>query len=53
MKEEYYAGLSLFSEVINITKDGVTGEQKKLLCCPFIHLHSAPELSKSYSEISI
>ncbi|HUZ61010.1 MAG TPA: triose-phosphate isomerase [Hanamia sp.] len=53
MNEEYYEGLTLFTEVINIINDEVTGEQEIIVCCPFIHLHSLAELSKGYSKISV
>ncbi len=53
MNEDYYEGLSLFTEVINIINDEVTGEQEIIVCCPFIHLHRLTELSKSYSKISV
>ncbi len=53
MNENYYEGLSLFTEVINWINDEVTGEQEIIVCCPFIHLHSLAELSKSYSKISV
>ncbi len=53
MNENYYEGLSLFSEVINCINDEVTGEQQIIVCCPFIHLHNLAELSKSYSKISV
>jgi len=53
MNEEYNEGLSLFTDVINLINDEVTGEQEIIVCCPFIHLHSLAELSKRYSKISI
>jgi len=53
MNEEYYEGLSLFTEVINTINDKVTGEQEVIVCPPFIHLHSLAELSKNYSKISV
>ena len=53
MNEEYYEGLTLFTEVINIINEKVTGEQEIIVCCPFIHLHSLAELSKGYSKISV
>ena len=53
MNEEYYEGLSLFTEVINLVNDEVSGEQEIIFCCPFIHLHSLAELSKNHSKISV
>ena len=53
MNEDYYEGLTLFTEVINMINDEVIGEQEIIVCCPFIHLHSLAELSKGYSKISV
>ena len=53
MNLDYSEGLSLFSEVINIIKDEVTGKQEAVICSPFIHLHSLAQLAKGYDKVAI
>jgi triosephosphate isomerase len=53
MNMDYNEGLALFSEVINMVKDEVTGKQEVVVCSPFVHLHSLAQLAKSYHKVSI
>jgi triosephosphate isomerase len=53
MNLDYNEGLSLFSEVINMVKDEVTGSQQAVVCSPFIHLHSLVQLAKGYDKVSV
>jgi len=53
MNLDYNEGLTLFSEVINMVKDEVTGQQHAVVCSPFIHLHSLVQLAKGYSKVSV
>jgi triosephosphate isomerase len=53
MNMDYEEGLSLFSEVVNMVNDEVTGKQQTVVCSPFIHLHSLVQLAKGYNKISI
>jgi triosephosphate isomerase len=53
MNMDYQEGLSLFSEVINMVHDEVTGKQQAVVCSPFIHLHSLVQMAKGYSKISV
>jgi len=53
MNLDYNEGLTLFSEVINMVKDEVTGHQQAVVCSPFIHLHSLAQLAKGYNKVSI
>jgi triosephosphate isomerase len=53
MNMDYEEGLSLFSEVINMVHDEVTGKQQVVVCSPFIHLHSLAQLAKGYAKVSI
>src|SRR6218665_3553894 len=53
MNLDYNEGLSLFSEVINIVKDEITGTQEDVVCSPFIHLHSLVQLAKGYDKVSV
>jgi len=53
MNLDYTEGLSLFSEVINIVKDEITGTQEAVVCSPFIHLHSLVQLAKGYDKIAV
>ncbi|MDF2430934.1 MAG: triosephosphate isomerase [Mucilaginibacter sp.] len=53
MNMDHNEGLSLFSELINMIKDEVTGKQEAVVCSPFIHLHSLVQMSKGYTKISL
>lgn len=53
MNMDYEEGLSLFSEVVNMVHDEVTGKQHVVVCCPFIHLHSLAQLAKANTKVSI
>src|SRR5476651_720475 len=53
MNMDYNEGLTLFSEVINMMKDEVTGSQTAVVCSPFIHLHSLAQLAKGYAKVAV
>lgn len=53
MNLEYNEGLAIFSEVINIVNDEVTGPQTAIVCCPYTYLHSLSQLVKGHSKISV
>src|SRR5579875_1579315 len=53
MNLDYPQGLALFSEVINRIKTEVTGPQKAIICCPFIHLHALAQLALDFENISV
>ena len=53
MNMDYNEGLSLFSEIINMVKDEVTGKQEAVVCSPFIHLHSLVQLAKGYDKVVV
>src|ERR1700761_7056677 len=53
MNLDYSEGLSLFSEVINMVKDEVTGNQDAVVCSPFIHLHSLAQMARGYHKVGI
>jgi len=53
MNLDYNEGLSLFSEITNMIKDEVTGQQEAVVCSPFIHLHSLVQMAKGYTKISV
>lgn len=53
MNLDYNEGLSLFSEIVNMVKDEVTGNQEAVVCSPFIHLHSLVQLAKGAAKVSI
>jgi triosephosphate isomerase len=46
-------GISLFSEIVNMVKDEVRGEQEIVVCSPFIHLASLSSYSKSQNNIHL
>lgn len=53
MNLEYNEGLAIFSEVINMVNDEVTGPQTAVVCCPYTYLHSLSQLVKGHSKISV
>ncbi len=53
MNMDYEEGLSLFSEVVNMVNDEITGKQHAVVCSPFIHLHSLAQLAKGYAKVSV
>ncbi|MDR2272852.1 MAG: triose-phosphate isomerase [Sphingobacterium sp.] len=53
MNLDYQSGLSLFSEIINMAKDEVIGNQELVVCSPFIHLSSLGQLSKNVANVHI
>ena len=48
MNLDYNEGLSLFSEIVNLVKDELTGSQQAVVCSPFIHLHGLAKMSEGY-----
>jgi triosephosphate isomerase (TIM) len=53
MNMDYEEGLSLFSEVVNMVHDEITGKQHVVVCSPFIHLHSLAQMAKANTKVSI
>lgn len=53
MNLDYNEGLSLFSEIVNMVKDEVTGEQQAVVCSPFIHLYSLAQLAKGADKVAV
>lgn len=53
MNMDYTSGVSLFSEIINMIKDEVRGDQEVIVCPPFVHLHSLVQLANQHPKISI
>ncbi len=53
MNMDYNEGLSLFSELVNMIGDEITGKQEAVVCSPFIHLHSLAQLAKGNAKVSI
>ncbi|MCL4639820.1 MULTISPECIES: triose-phosphate isomerase [Olivibacter] len=53
MNMDYQEGISLFSEVANMVKDEVIGNQQIIVCSPFIHLHSIASLAKESENVSV
>lgn len=49
----YEEGISLFSEVANMVKDEVIGNQQIVVCSPFIHLHHLASLAKPGKQVAI
>lgn len=53
MNLDYQEGLSLFSEIVNMVNDEVTGKQEVVVCSPFIHLHSLVQMVKGYNKVAV
>ena len=53
MNLDYNEGLALFSEISNMVKDELTGNQQAVICSPFIHLHALVQLGKGNDRISV
>jgi len=53
MNQDYQEGLTLFSEIVNMVKDEITGQQHTVVCSPFIHLYSLVQLAKGNSKVAI
>ncbi|MBE8712581.1 triose-phosphate isomerase [Sphingobacterium hungaricum] len=49
----YEDGLSLFSEIVNMVKDEVVGNQEIVVCSPFIHLSSLSKLSNTVTNVHV
>src|SRR5690606_23265615 len=52
MNLDYQQGLSLFSEIVNMVKDEVRGNQHVVVCSPFIHLYALSQLAKGATQVS-
>ena len=46
-------GVSLFSEVVNMVKDEVIGNQEVVVCSPFIHLNTINKLAEGVSNVNV
>lgn len=53
MNLDYNEGLALFSEIINMVNDEITGTQQAVICSPFIHIHSLVQLAKGYHKVAV
>ena len=53
MNLDYERGVSLFSEIVNMVKDEVVGEQEVIVCSPAIHLHSIAKLAAPVGNVTV
>jgi len=53
MNKNYMDGISLFSEVLNMAKDELRGNQQVIVCAPYIHLNSLVQLGNGNQQVSI
>lgn len=53
MNMDFTSGILLFTEILNMINDEVSGKQEVIVCPPYIHLSSLTQLSKSNARISI
>ena len=50
MNLNFEEGVSLFSEIVNMVKDEVVGDQEVIVCSPFIHLSTVAKLSEKKNK---
>jgi triosephosphate isomerase len=53
MNLDYNEGLNVFSEMISLINNEITGTQQVAVCSPFIHLHSLVQLAKGNDKVAI
>ncbi len=53
MNLDYENGVSLFSEIVNMVKDEVVGNQQVVVCSPAIHLYSIAKLSAAVNNVGV
>jgi triosephosphate isomerase len=53
MNMDYTAGVSLFSEMLNMINDEVHGSQQVVICPPYIHLAALSNLAKNNKRVAL
>lgn len=53
MNLDYTAGITLFSEVLNMVNDEAKGTQEVVVCPPSLYIHSLVQLAKNSAKVSI
>ena len=53
MNMDYTAGISLFSEILNMINDEINGTQLVVICPPYIHLSSLFHLAKHNKRVML
>jgi triosephosphate isomerase (TIM) len=53
MNLDYTTGIGLFSEIINMVRDEVLGDQQVIVCPPYIHLGAISQLAKSQQKVFV
>ena len=53
MNMDYTTGIGLFSEIMNMVNDEVTGDQEVIVCPPFVHLSGMAQLAKSQANVFV
>lgn len=53
MNLDYQQGISLFSEIVNMVKDEVIGQQQVVVCSPAIHLSSIAKLANGVDNVDV
>ena len=53
MNLDYTTGVGLFSEIVNMVKDEVMGDQQVIVCAPYIHLGAISQLAKSQQKVFV
>lgn len=52
MNLDFETGVSLFSEIVNMVKDEVIGQQEVIICSPFIHLSTISKLAEGVKNVT-
>ena len=53
MNLDYTTGIGLFSEIINMVRDEVMGDQQVIVCPPFIHLGALSQMAKAQQKVFV
>jgi triosephosphate isomerase (TIM) len=53
MNLDYTTGIGLFSEIMNMVKDEVMGDQQVIVCAPFVHLSALSQLAKAQQKVLV
>ena len=53
MNQDFQEGLSLFSEILNMVRDEARGNQKVVVCSPFIHLYHIAQQAKDSGNVFV
>ena len=53
MNLDYTTGVGLFSEIVNMVNDEVMGDQKVIVCPPYVHIGAICQLAKTHNKVAV